>query len=202
MQLMSDALLQLTTLAATPEAEASPNLFAGQIWQSIAAILAFLILLALLTKYAWGPIINGLQQREGKIRNDLESAEQARRDADQRLAQYKAQLAEARKEAQQIIEQSRGEAQKIADQLKAQTQAELQQLRQRAQREIQAAKEEAVADVYERTAELSTHIAGRILQREISADDQKALVESSLNELARAEQGAGAAEQQSVSGQA
>lgn len=180
------------------EAEAPPllNVDPGMyFWQ----ILLFLLLFGVLAKWVWPHILTGLQQREQRLRDDLTQAEQARKEADETLQQYKTQLAEARKESQQIVEQSRGEAQKVADQLKAQTQEELQQMRQRVQREIEAAKEEAVADVYERTAELATHIAGRILQRELSVDDQKALVESSLNELERAEQSEAA---QSVGGQA
>ena len=162
-------------------------------------VLLFLALFAVLAKFVWPHILKGLQDRENKQRTDLEQAEQQRKEAEKTLAEYKQQLADARKEAQQLIEQSRADAQKLADDMKAQTEQEIQQIRQRADREIQAAKEEAVADLYDRTAELATSIAGRILQREISADDQKALVESSLNELASSEQ-SGA--ERSMSGQA
>lgn len=148
-------------------------------------LVLFLILLVVLVKYVWPPILNGLKDREDKIRMDLANAEQARREADEALEQYKAQLAESRKEAQQIIEQSRADAQKVAAELKGQAQQEIEQMRTRAQHEIRAAQEQAIAEVYARTAELATHIAGRILQREINAEDQKALIDSSLNELAQ-----------------
>ena len=152
-------------------------------WQ----VLLFLVLLAVLAKFVWPHILQGLRDREEKQRNDLAQAEQQRKEAEASLQQYKQQLAEARKEAQQIVEQSRSEAQKVGDELKAQANQEIQQMRQRAQRDIENAKQQAVSDVYDRTAELATHIAGRILQREISPDDQKALVEQSLNEMAQAQ---------------
>jgi len=172
-----------TTLLLAAETGESPGLFAGSIWQSIAALLAFVILLVVLTKYAWGPILKGLQDREGKIKGDLEAAAGARTEADATLAEYKQQLADARKEAQQVVEQARAEANRLGDQLKSQTQDEINRMKDRATREIEAAKEQAVADVYEQAATISTQIAGQILGREISPQDQQNLVQQSLAKL-------------------
>lgn len=180
--------ISMLVLAAPAAGEEPASLFEGTFWQALAAVLAFLILLAVLTKYAWGPIINALQQREAKIRGDLEEAERAQKQAHETLAQYKAQLAEARKEAQQMIEQSRAEAGRAAAQIKEQAQQEITQMRERAQREIATAKEQAVAELYEQTAALATDVAGQILRREISAEDQRALVEASLGKLNETQQ--------------
>ncbi len=198
---------QLVMAASEPEAAGgghaegggiASRLLGPELGTAVWTIVLFALLLAVLGKFVWPHILKGLKDREDRIRYDLEQAEQQREEAGQTLQQYKSQLAEARKEAQQLIEQSRSDAQKVAEDLKAQAQNDIQQMRDRAQREINAAREEAVAEVYERTAEIATHIAGRILRREISADDQKDLVEASLNELARTEQAAAP----SVSGQA
>ncbi|MEX0746335.1 MAG: F0F1 ATP synthase subunit B [Phycisphaeraceae bacterium] len=188
MSFMHD-LTPLLVLAAEPAAgEEAASLFEGTFWQSLAAVLAFLILLAILTRYAWAPIINALQQREAKIRGDLEQAERAQQQASATLAEYKAQLAEARKEAQQMIDQSRTEANRAAAQIKDQAQTDIGQMRQRAEREITAAKEQAIAELYEQTATLATSVAGQILGREISADDQRDLVEQSLSKLGQTQQ--------------
>jgi F-type H+-transporting ATPase subunit b len=146
-------------------------------------LVLFLALLFVLAKWVWPPILESLQQREQKIRGDLERAEQARKEAEQTLSQYKQQLAEAQKESQQIIEQSRNEAQQLAQQWRDQTQQELEQMRERARQEIRAAKEQAIGDLYEQSAALATDVAGRMLQREITADDQKQLIEQSLREM-------------------
>lgn len=183
------------------EAADAPFLIQWSPGEFIWTLILFIILLAVLVKYVWPPILNGLKDREAKIRNDLNEAEKARKEAQTSLEQYKAQLAEARKEAQQIIEQSRTDARAVAEDLKTQAQHEIDQMSVRAQREIRAAREEAIAEVYARTADLATHIAGRILGREISVDDQKALIDSSLSELARAEE-SGVEQAPSVSGQA
>ena len=85
-----------------------------------------------------------------------------------------------------MIEQSRADAAKLAGELKAQAENEVAQLRQRVQNEIRTAKEQAIGEIYAEAAMLATQVAGKILQREINPDDQKALVEQSLGELNRA----------------
>jgi len=166
----------------------SPNLFAGTILQSIAAIVAFLLVLLILKKKAWGPILTGLADRENKIRTDLENAERASRDAERTLSEYKAQLAEARKEAQHIVAEARTAAQSAAHADKAKIEAEVATLKAAAKADIAAAKEQALTDLYAQTASLSTAVAGKILQREINADDQQQLINDSLAQF-KANQG-------------
>jgi F-type H+-transporting ATPase subunit b len=146
-------------------------------------LVVFLLLLVVLAKFVWPPILQGLQQREQKIRGDLEGAERANREAQATLERYKTQLAEAQREAQRIIEQSKSDAQRVAAQLKAQAEAELKQMRDRAEADISAAKEQAIAEVYEQTAVLATQVAAQILQREVRAEDHQRLVQQSLNGL-------------------
>ncbi len=182
---MTVGMTPLTAAAAAAE-EADANLFAGTFAQSLAAIISFVILLLLLRKYAWGPILQGLQAREAKIKADLQQAERAAQEASATLEQYKQQLAEARKEAQQIVAQSRQDAQRVADQLKQQAQEEIGHMRQRAEADITTAKEQAIAELYERTAELATQVAGQILEREVSASEHAELVRQSLGRLEQA----------------
>jgi F-type H+-transporting ATPase subunit b len=160
------------------------SVFPGSIVQSISAILVFLILLAILHKKAWGPILKGLQDREGKIRQDLVDAEAAAARANETLKQYEAKLAEAQGDALKIVDQSRADAQRLAQQMKDDTQQQIQQMRQRATQDIMAAKEQALNQIYDEVAGVSTSVAGRILQREINPEDQQALIEESLKELA------------------
>jgi len=167
------------------DAHASPTPFAGTIAQSIAAIIAFLVLLAILHKLAWKPILTGLQDREQKIREDLEQAERANQEAKQTLAEYEKKLAEAQEEARHIVDQSRQDAEKVAAQRKEEMQTELTNLRQRAEQDITAAKQQALSEIYTTVATLSTDVAQRILQREINTDDQQRLVQESLDELNR-----------------
>lgn len=181
-----DHAVQIDDHAAEPHAEDMPFLLDVDLGSAIWNLVIFLLLLIVLAKFVWPPILKGLQQRDEKLRADLEGAERANRDAQATLNQYKTQLAEAQKEAQRIIEQSRGDAQRVAAQLKEQAQADLTQMRQRAEADIETAKQQAIAELSEQTAVLATQIAGQILKREIRAEDHQSLVQDSLGELATA----------------
>jgi F-type H+-transporting ATPase subunit b len=119
----------------------------------LATIIIFVLLVAILGKYAWGPILSGLRAREEKIRKDIADAEATRARAEATLREYNAQLATAEQKVRDMI-------------AKATTDAE-----------------QALAEIYAQTAELSTRIAEKILKRNINADDQRELVNQSLQEL-------------------
>jgi len=163
-----------------------PGLLDVDLGAAVWTIVLFVGLLAVLSKFVWPHILKGLQDREEKLRRDLQNTEKAAQQAQETLKQYQAQLAEARTEARQIIEQSRVDAQKIGQQIKDEAQREMIQIRQRAQTEIRTAKEQAITEIYAEAATLSTQIAGRILQREISPNDHAQLVQETLGQLTEA----------------
>jgi F-type H+-transporting ATPase subunit b len=175
----------LVTLAAAP---GGSNPFTGAIYQSIAAATVFVLLLVVLKKLAWGPILKGLQDREHKIRADLEYAERASRESAEKLKQYERQLADAQAEAGRMIAAARTDAEKTAAQIREATQNELNAMKVRATMEIRSAKEDAINQIYTQAATLSTQIASQILKRQINAQDQQALVEQSLAELRKVNQ--------------
>ncbi len=149
----------------------------------IASLLAFGIAVFVLHKYVWPKILTGLQDRENKMRSEIESAEQARKQAADALKQYEKSLSEARAEAQAMLEKTRGEQQKMAAELKAKADVELGHLRERATRDIEAAKREAINEIYAQATTIASELAAKILQREIRPDDHRRLIEQSLGEL-------------------
>lgn len=169
--------------AADGAEKAEPSLFAGSIFQSLVAVVAFLVLLLILRKYAWGQILTGLQDRENKIKDDLQHARTQREEADAVMADYQAQLRGIQAEAQTKIDEARKAGEAVKNKLVADAEAHAVRLRERAEKEIIAAKETAIAEVYEKSAVLSTEIASKILGREINADDQQGLVSDSLREF-------------------
>ncbi len=160
-----------------------PSLFDGTLYQAIAAIIAFSLVAALLGKYAWPQIIDGLQAREDKLKHDLEHAEAQRREADALHEQRKAELAEAGRKAQATVDEARKSAEAVAARIKADAEADITRSKQRAKQEIEASKEQALAEIYDNVAELSTQIAGQILQRELNPEDQRGLIDQSLAQL-------------------
>lgn len=159
------------------------NLFAGSVWQSMAAIIAFVLLFLILKSKAWGPILKGLQERENKIRYDLQEAEDKATQANATLDEYQTKLKEAHAEAQKLVDQARKDAEAVRARLVSETEEEIARLKDRAQSEITQAKQAAVQALYAQTAQLATAVAGKLLKREISDNDAQSLVDESLQEL-------------------
>lgn len=163
--------------------EASGSPLQMDIGEAVWNLIVFVVLLALLAKFVLPAIRSGLNAREQKLRGDLQAAEQAKADAEKSMDDYKTQLAEARKEAQSIVTEARTAAQQAANADKAKIEAEMLQMKDNAKRDIAAAHEQAMTDIYAQAAGLSTSIAGKILRREISADDQQSLVNESVEQF-------------------
>lgn len=154
--------------------------------EMIWAVVLFSLFAAILGVVVWPKIVGALQAREAKLEGDLVGAETARKEAEAALSEYKAKIAEAQKEAQSVVEEARKNAEQAASKIKAETEKEIAKMNERAQAEIASAKDAALNEVYAQAAELSTQIAGRILQREINAADQQQLISDSLSELTKA----------------
>lgn len=194
MRLLTNRLLlklSAIAVAATPTAafaaEASEDKGSGPLnlvyGEAIWNLIVFLLVLALLAKFVFPAIRDGLKAREQKLEGDLSAAEQARAQAEASLAEYKAKITEAQKEAQKVVDEARKSAEQVAAKVKADAEMEIGKMRERSQAEITAAKDQAISEMHAHMAELSTQIAGRILKREINADDQQQLVNESLSEL-------------------
>jgi F-type H+-transporting ATPase subunit b len=145
--------------------------------------LAFVVLLLVMWKYALPPVRNMMKQREDRIRDDLERAEQARTEGEGELANYRRQVADARNEAARIIEEARQSADEVKRQIQSQAEADAGDIRARAQEDIRLATERAQADLQGRVAELSIELAEKIVERNLDRDTQLALVESYIGQV-------------------
>lgn len=150
---------------------------------AIVQLVVFVGLLLLLTKLAWGPIATGLAAREAKIREDIETAERARREGEAALASYKQQIANADAEVRTKLATAQQDAESISARIKMDAQREIEEMKTRAAREIEETKNAALVEVRQQAATLSTAIAGKILKRNINEADQADLIRSSLEEL-------------------
>lgn len=151
---------------------------------AITTLIVFIVLVAVLGKYAWGPIARGLQDREDKIRKDIADAEAARARAEQTLKEYAARLASAEGQIRDMLAKAQTDAEGVAAGIKVKAQQEAEEIKERATKEIDASKNAALAELHEHTATLATSVAEKILRRQITVDDQRELVRSSLDELA------------------
>ncbi len=179
------ALLALAGAAGAAAAE--NNLFAGDVGNAFWTVLIFVVLLWVLGRFAWGPLLGVLQSREKFIRESLESARRERQQAEARLREYEEKLTAARAEATEIVEEGRRDAEETARRVQAQARAEADQMIDRARREIEIAKQTAIRELNDHGAELATRIAARIVERELDAADHERLISQALDELGRLE---------------
>ncbi|HEY1247988.1 MAG TPA: F0F1 ATP synthase subunit B [Nitrososphaera sp.] len=144
-------------------------------------IITFIVLLIVLRKVAWGPILTALEQREHTIRSSLEEAQRARQEAEQLLAQHQQMLTDANREVGRLLEQGREEAERLRLSLTEQARAEAQRLTETAQREIVREKQLAMQELKNTTADLALAAAGHLLNSAMSSTDHRRLVTEFLD---------------------
>jgi F-type H+-transporting ATPase subunit b len=150
--------------------EVSPGL---AVWSGV----TFLILLFLLTKFAWKPIVAAVEAREHKLEGDLAGAEKARADAEAAARKLAAELDAAALKARETVEQARASAERVAAEIAARAKAEAEAARARAEADIEAAREKALADIKEVAVDLAIAITREVVKKSASDDDHRKAAE-------------------------
>lgn len=163
------------------------NLFAGDLGNMVWTVVVFVVVLLVLGKFAWGPLLNSLQERERFIHDSLSQAKNDREAAEARLKEYGDKLDEARAEASSIVDEGRRDAGVVRQRIEDEARAEAERMIERAKREIGLAKQTAIKELYTTSATLATDMAAKVMKKEISADDQERLIAEALADLDRLE---------------
>ena len=163
--------------------EASGGIFDGDIFTAIFTVVLFLLILVVLGKWAWGPILDGLQKREEYIRQSIEEAGKSRQDAEKALQEYKDQLATAQDQSKEIIDKGKAAAVMLAEKMKENAQEEAKLLRDQANQDINYARNQAVKEIHAQATDLATDLAGKIIGKTLNPDDHRTLLEESLDKL-------------------
>ena len=146
-------------------------------------IVTFLILVGLLARFAWRPLLQALDRRQAQIKQSLDDAQQAKLELE-RLQQETAQiLRQARVEAEQIVSGSRAYAEKLKDEIKAKARADADVIVQNAQRQIQSETRRALDQIRVEAADLSVMIASKLIQRNLTKEDNARLIEQALQQV-------------------
>ena len=159
-----------------PLVQPDPGLY---IW----TIATFLILLWLLAKFAWRPLLAALEQRQETIRKSLDDAQQAKQDLERLNAESRKILAEARVQAESILSQTRTDASRLRDELKQKAQSEAAGVIKNAERQIQLETARALQQIRIEAVDLSVQIASKIIQRNLSREDNERLIEDALRQV-------------------
>jgi F-type H+-transporting ATPase subunit b len=146
-------------------------------------VVTFVVLLLVLSKYAWKPLLKSLQEREDNIRDALGQAEKARAEASELVKQNEVNLARAEEEYQKIVREGKAFAEKLKEEIvakaNAQAQRQLQQAKEEIQRDVDAARQQLRTEV----ADLAVQAAGKILDESLDAQKHRKIVDNFLNQL-------------------
>ncbi|MBK7630744.1 MAG: F0F1 ATP synthase subunit B [Ignavibacteriales bacterium] len=152
---------------------------------AIWTIITFALLLFLLTKFAWKPILSALKQREDAIKDSLEQAEKAKDEAKQILAQNQNNLAKAEEESKKIIEQSRVFAENLKEQMIKDSKEQAQKLISDATSEIDRKKNAAFDELKNQIADIAVNAAEKILKANLDAEKNKKLVDKYISDISK-----------------
>jgi len=159
------------------------GLYIGDFGQAIASLIIFGLLLVVLGKWAWRPIIEQLQKREQRIAETIKAAEDRQSQADALLDEYRKKLAAADTEAGEVLASARKEAAAAREQILQAARVEAQRIADQSNTEIEQARSVAIRDLYEQAAVLATDVAGKIIRRQLKPDDQKQMLQDALAEI-------------------
>jgi F-type H+-transporting ATPase subunit b len=160
--------------------------FAGDLGNVLFTLLIFFLLLTILGKTAWRPLLEWQVKREESIRATLEKARREREAAEKLLAEYRRQIDHARHEATAIVEEGRRDAGEVRRRIHEEARQEGQQMLERARREIRLATDAAVAELYQRTADLAIQVASGVIEKSLDSGDHRRLVDQTLQRMTQA----------------
>jgi len=159
-----------------PLVQPDPGLF---IW----TILTFLVLLGLLAKFAWRPLLKALEGRQEAIKKSLEDADRAKEEL-ARMQQESAKIIEqARVEADSILSRTRSDADRLREELKVRAKEEADTMIRNAEQQIQLQTRQALQQVREEVGDIAVTIASKLLERNLTNEDNDRLIRETLRQL-------------------
>lgn len=159
-----------------PLVQPDPGLF---LW----TILTFLVLLVLLAKFAWKPLLALLDRREEMIRQSLDDADKAKQELQRLQQESKEILSKARVEAQSILAKSRSQAEKLKGELRQEAKVQADSILRDAEKQIQVETKKAIAVIKTEVVDLSLLVASKLIKRNLSKEDNQSLIEESLKQV-------------------
>ena len=175
----------LSVAVAAEEAHGKPNAMEFSPDLAIFTFLVFVGLLFVLTKFAWKPIMAGLEKREKTISDQVDGAKRMYDEAKQNLAEYEQKLASVTQQANEILAEARKDAQTAKDRILAEAASEAEKQRERAVADIRAAKDAAVRELAQKSADTAVNLAGKIVGRSLKDSDHQNLINESIDRFVK-----------------
>jgi F-type H+-transporting ATPase subunit b len=150
---------------------------------AIWTIFTFLVLVVLLSKFAWKPIMQMLDVRQDAIKKSLADAETAKRELERLQEESSLIIRKARVEAESIVSKSWSDAEKLREEMKVKAKAEADAIVKESQRQIEIETGRALRQIRSEVADLSIAIASKVIQRNVSKEDNDRLIQDTLKQI-------------------
>ena len=167
-------------------------LFNINVGLSLWTVVVFLVLLAILSKFAWGPILGAVRDREEHIQNALDESERHRKEAEALLEEHRRQLAEARRHAQEIIAEGKAAGEKVRKDIEEKAREEGAMLLERARADIHREKESALAEIRKDAVDIALAAATKLMGERMDTQRDRELVLGYVDDLSSTTGGASA----------
>ena len=148
----------------------------------VAQLLIFLVMLGVLYRFAWGPLLRILNERRARIQQGVEATERAKQELEAAERERQAKLEEARREAQAMLDRIAKQGEDLRKELEAKAREQAESLIAKARAEIQQEREKAVQDLRSQVADLAVMAAGRIIGESLDAKKHRELIERAIEE--------------------
>jgi F-type H+-transporting ATPase subunit b len=148
----------------------------------VAQLLIFLVMLGVLYRFAWGPLLKILNERRERIQQGVEATERAKRELEEAERERQAKLEEARREGQAILDRIAKQGEDLRKELETKAREQAEGLIARARAEIQQEREKAVEDLREQVADLAVLAASRIIGESLDLKKHRELIERTIEE--------------------
>jgi F-type H+-transporting ATPase subunit b len=146
-------------------------------------VVVFVLLMLILRRLAWKPMLEGLQKREQTIQGALDEAQKARDEAQRLRAQLQKEMDNAAETVRGILEEARRDAQHTTEDMINKARQEINTERDRLQREMGIAKDQALQELWNQAANLATLISAKTIRRNLTPDDHRRLIDEALADL-------------------
>lgn len=148
----------------------------------VAQLLIFLVMLGVLYRFAWGPLLRILNERRARIQQGVEATERAKQELEAAERERQAKLEEARREAQAMLDRIAKQGEALRKELEVKARAQAEALTAKARAEIQQEREKAVQDLRSQVSDLAVMAAGRIIGESLDAKKHRELIERAIEE--------------------
>ncbi len=169
--------------------EAKPDIFGWALDLTIWTIVVFLVLLFILGRFAWKPMLQGLEKRENDIQSAIEEARKAREEATRLREDVQSERNKIEDMRRDILQKAIADAQRTADEITTKAKAEMQAERDRLRRDMETAHDQALQDLYAQTVDLAALVSSKAIRREMTPEDHRRFVDEALADIRQAGNG-------------